>query len=306
MWLDCANDAERYLDHAMSDRLPDLEFAEFEAAVLVARQVAFEAAFEADAHRHTRGQFVGCTHGAVTVTTDVGSWVVPPGHAVWLPPDEPHGGRSYGPGLGWSLYVAPEACQGLPGAPRTVIVPPLLREAILRCATWDGGALTEPQARIAAVILDEIAGLPAQALDLPMPRDTRLLRIAQAVLSDPSIARDLPAWAAWAGGTARTVTRRFPRETGLSFTAWRQRARLLRGLELLADGRSVTTVALDLGYGSVSAFIALFRRTFGFTPTAYAQSGGAGGGSPHRLLIRAGRDGARIGPVGVNATDPPT
>jgi len=50
------------------------------------------------------------------------------------------------------------------------------------------------------------------------------------------------------------------------------RARLLRGLELLAEGQSVTTVALELGYCNISAFIALFKRTFGVTPTRYMRN----------------------------------
>lgn len=58
-------------------------------------------------------------------------------------------------------------------------------------------------------------------------------------------------------------------ETGYSLGAWRQRARLLRSVELLAEGHSVTTIALDLGYSNISAFIALFKRAFGLTPTQY-------------------------------------
>jgi len=76
-------------------------------------------------------------------------------------------------------------------------------------------------------------------------------------------------WAAWAGISERTLSRRFVLETGFTYTAWRQRARLMRALELLAEGEAVTTVALDLGYDSVSAFIALFKRTLGVTPSAY-------------------------------------
>ncbi|MGL1779435.1 helix-turn-helix domain-containing protein [Vibrio parahaemolyticus] len=37
----------------------------------------------------------------------------------------------------------------------------------------------------------------------------------------------------------------------------------------MAGGASVTSVALDLGYDSVSAFIALFKRLLGTTPAAY-------------------------------------
>ena len=38
---------------------------------------------------------------------------------------------------------------------------------------------------------------------------------------------------------------------------------------MLADGKAVTTIALDLGYDNVSAFIALFKRSFGVTPGHY-------------------------------------
>jgi AraC-like DNA-binding protein len=72
------------------------------------------------------------------------------------------------------------------------------------------------------------------------------------------------------GGMApRSLTRRFVTGTGFSFTAWRQRVRLLRALELLAAGKPVTAIALDLGYDNSSAFIALFRRVFGATPGQY-------------------------------------
>ena len=102
-----------------------------------------------------------------------------------------------------------------------------------------------------------------------MPSDERLLRIARALSNRPDDERRLDEWADWAGIAPRTLTRRFAEETGFSFTEWRQRVRLLRGLELLAAGKPVTTIALELGYDNVSAFIALFKRTFGVTPGKY-------------------------------------
>ncbi|MGE8488865.1 MAG: helix-turn-helix domain-containing protein, partial [Paraburkholderia nemoris] len=77
-------------------------------------------------------------------------------------------------------------------------------------------------------------------------------------------------WAAWAGVAPRTLSRRFVAETGLTFAQWRQQARLLRALELVADGLPVTTIALELGYDNVSAFIDMFRRVMGTTPGRYA------------------------------------
>ena len=41
---------------------------------------------------------------------------------------------------------------------------------------------------------------------------------------------------------------------------------MIHALRLLASGESVTSVALDVGYSSTSAFIAMFKRELGTTP----------------------------------------
>jgi len=220
-------------------------------------------------HRHARGQLLGAAQGLLAVDAGSSRWVVPATHAVWIPPDVAHGLRSHGPFAGWSVYVAPSACSALPAEPCVLAVSALLREAVARVAAWPHGVRGAQCERLAAVVLDEIHALPRAALGLPMPRDARLLRIAQALSRQPGDGRRMQEWAGWAGIAPRTLTRRFEAETGFTFTAWRQRVRLLKALELMAAGRPVTTVALDLGYGNVSAFIALFRRTFGVTPGRY-------------------------------------
>lgn len=240
-----------------------------EGATVAAFAVELRAEFSFPAHQHPRGQMIGCSRGVVTILTELGAWVVPAGHAIWLPPRHKHGGQSFGPGIGWSLYITPDVCRSLPDQPRTVLVPSLLREAVLRAASWDDDRMDAGRQRIADLIVDEISRLPPEGLGLPMPRDPRLQRIARAVLEHPEKGRTIDEWANWAGSTPRTLSRRFPRETGLSFTDWQRRARLMRSLEMLAEGHAVTTIALDLGYGSVSGFIALFRRTFGVTPAAH-------------------------------------
>jgi len=46
-------------------------------------------------------------------------------------------------------------------------------------------------------------------------------------------------------------------------------ARVLEAMGRLGSGAPVTQVALDLGYDSVSAFSAMFRRAAGASPSAY-------------------------------------
>ncbi|HEY9027601.1 MAG TPA: helix-turn-helix transcriptional regulator [Burkholderiaceae bacterium] len=220
-------------------------------------------------HRHPEGQLFGATRGVLTVGTDAGLWVVPASHAVWVPPHQRHSLRSHGPFDGCSVYIAESACAGLPGAPCAIRCGGLLREAIARAASWDARAHDAPRRRIADVILDEIRAAQTEAPGLPLPVDARLMKIARALLADLSDARGLEHWAAQGAVSVRTLSRRFVAETGLTFADWRQRARLMRAIELLAAGTPVTTVALSLGYDNVSAFIAMFRRAHGVTPARW-------------------------------------
>ena len=59
----------------------------------------------------------------------------------------------------------------------------------------------------------------------------------------------------------------------MTFGRWRQQVRLLHALRRLAEGASVTTAALDVGYDSTSAFIAMFKRNLGTTPGGYFRGG---------------------------------
>lgn len=220
-------------------------------------------------HRHAEGQLFGATRGVLTVGTDAGLWVVPASHAVWVPPHHRHSLRSHGPFDGSSVYVAEAACATLPADACAIRCTGLLREAIARAATWRDRALDTPRQRVADVILDELRAAPPEPPGLPLPSDARLMRIARALLDDLADARGLDDWARYGALSARTLSRRFVAETGFTFADWRQRARLLRAVELLAAGSSVTATALTLGYDNVSAFIAMFRRVHGTTPARF-------------------------------------
>lgn len=220
-------------------------------------------------HRHPEGQLLGSQKGLLSIGTEAGVWVAPAIHAVWLPPHHLHWARSHGPMDAWTVYIAEDACQSLPRSPRAILTSGLLREAVLRAATWSAGPRNEADERVAGVIIDEIGGSPVEPFGLPLPRDPRIARVAQALVSDPADSRGIGEWAALAAVSERTLSRRFVEETGFDFTSWRQRARLLRSLEMLASGQSVTTIALDLGYATASTFIALFRRVFGESPASY-------------------------------------
>lgn len=252
---------------------PDLVISQA-GPFLAAAELTQKEARETASHSHARGQLMGALSGLVSVGVEAQQWVVPAIHAIWIPPHCVHSVRSYGPFSGWSVFIAQARCASLPREPRAIRTTPLLREAVRRAATWPGAVLDAAQTRIAEVILDELAASKAESLGLPRPADARLVRIAEALASDLADHRRLEEWAVWAGLSARTLSRRFVAETGLTFAQWRQQARLMRALERVADGVPVTTIALELGYENVSAFIDMFRRATGTTPGRYLSEGG--------------------------------
>jgi AraC-like DNA-binding protein len=120
------------------------------------------------------------------------------------------------------------------------------------------------------LVEDEVKTAMERAEDSPLvlalPADAQALTLAQSVLEEPSVNDSVDRLAKKHGLARRTLERRFRDETGMSFGMWRQKARLLDSIRLLAEGKSVTDAALDCGYSSVSAFIAAFKSTFGYTP----------------------------------------
>jgi AraC-like DNA-binding protein len=78
-----------------------------------------------------------------------------------------------------------------------------------------------------------------------------------------------------AGASKRTIERLFQQETRMSLGKWRQQLRLLRSLQLLAAGEKISHAALEAGYNSPSAFIAMFRKALGTTPRRYFEDGEA-------------------------------
>jgi AraC-like DNA-binding protein len=121
------------------------------------------------------------------------------------------------------------------------------------------------------VLKDEIAVAERDDLHLPVPRDERLRMLTQLLAQNPADARSLDQWASVINVAPRTLVRKFRVETGMSFVAWRQRARVIQAIKLLNAGESVTDVALSVGYDSLSAFISVFKQITGVSPAQYIQ-----------------------------------
>ena len=258
---------------------------------LVAVRVRNDAPLDGADHRLPRGVLFQLTEGLVAVETARGRVISGPRTIGWMPPHMAHTVQSFGPIAGVGVFLAERHCAALPAEPAQFAASPLAALLMQRALDWPlDAALSVPQRRQLAVLLDELRQGATAPLQLPWPKDERLLAVARALLANPASGRRLDQWARHAGISTRTLSRRFVDETGMSFGQWRQWARLTQALEWLATGQAVKHVALSLGYDSVSAFIKAFRVALGTTPAAYFGGARRAARTPAALAAEAQSD----------------
>jgi AraC-like DNA-binding protein/quercetin dioxygenase-like cupin family protein len=237
---------------------------------LVARALSatYSSGYVLHPHTHASHQLLFASSGAMTVTGDRTSWMIPPGRAVLIPAGTSHAIRMWGDVAMRSLYFpagAPDPFHA--GSCRVISVSPLMRELILRIAELAALDSRVPaEAHVMSVLVDEIEQAQVEPLLLPLPADARALKVADCVLQSPADGATTADLARRCGLSTRTLERLFRAETGMPFGLWRQKAKLLESVRVLVERGSVTDAALESGYSSVSAYIAAFKQTFGYTP----------------------------------------
>ncbi|GAB3630223.1 AraC family transcriptional regulator [Pandoraea terrae] len=231
-------------------------------------------------HAHCWNQVVYAISGVLTVTAEGSSFVISPEQAAWLPTGLRHRVGSLLGAEFRSLWIAEDAGDGLPAANPTVFgVSPLLKALIIEAAEIEGEEDRDGYAgRITHLILDQLRRARPLPAALPWPRGGALAALCEALYADPADPRGPEEWGLMLGMSARTLARRFVAETGMSLRSWRRRMRLFRAIELLGGGLGVTRTAMELGYGSTSAFVYAFRLEMGCSPQTYMRGRREDGG----------------------------
>lgn len=224
-----------------------------------------------DWHDHADHQLICPRRGVLRVSTPMGTWVVPPHRAVWIPACVAHAHRAHGPtdmrALVFDRSVNPLRLD----RPTVLAVTPLLREVI--ASLTDDAELTGGQRRnLERVALDQLRRVEELPLCLPSPTDPRLRDVTEILRDDPADSRTLAELGAVVGAAERTLSRLFRSQTGMTFPQWRAQLRLHHSLVLLATGASVTAAAGACGYSGPSAFIQAFRNAFGTTPGEHGRA----------------------------------
>jgi AraC-like DNA-binding protein len=229
------------------------------------RATTYEAGTHILPHAHTGHQIVHAIAGVMRVFAQDASWVLPPGRGLWVPARVPHEIRCLNRIEMRTVYLDGGTRLDRPSV-QVIGISPLMREILVRLAEGS----TERQApHLEALLLDEITTMTAEPFRLPVPRDERVARLVGQLRDSPTDRTSLSQWARQLGLSQRNLIRTIRAETGMSFRELRRQARIMAALELLALGQSVTSVALDVGFESPSAFSHAFRTVIGATPRQY-------------------------------------
>jgi len=221
-------------------------------------------------HVHPEDQLVYASHGVMTIRTDAGTWVVPPQRAVWIPSPTVHSVCMSGAVSMRTIYLRARLVRRLPRNCCVVNVTPLLQQLILHlCTIQKLNRKSRLQAHLIDVLIDQLDAVQTVPLQLPAPSDPRAVRVADALRENSDGQRSIAAICRRAGASRRTIERIFYQETRLSLGRWQQQLRLLRSLELLAAGNKIEHAAIEAGYSTASAFIAMFKKALGTTPRRY-------------------------------------
>lgn len=227
-------------------------------------------------HVHEDAQLTFTASGMAQIHTAAGRWLVPPQLAAWVPAGVPHRVEVLSEAELWVVHWRPSALRAwapptLPPRAFALRVTPLLRSLLSTAFATEisPGGDPEKNELVVRLMLHELTETIDAPTFLPLPTSLVGQRLAELALGDHRNQLDVNELASRAATSVRTVSRLFPAETGLTFKAWRQRARIVRAMDLLARGAPIARVSAEAGFASTAAFSCAFRQVTAMTPTAF-------------------------------------
>ena len=202
-------------------------------------------------HSHPWAQVAFSFGGVTRLTAANASFTVPPSRALWIPAGVEHAVTVLSEADIHTLYLYQPAGRCGPGALpaaeraawrqcRVLEVSELLRALVLQLDTRPDGVVPldaaerAREARLAALVHDELRRAAPVPLGVAMPGDRRLRALCEAVLEQPALHTSLHAWSQDIGASPRPSRGCFRRSwaraspLGASRRCWRARCSLRR------------------------------------------------------------------------------
>lgn len=214
------------------------------------------------------GELNFALHGIISLEAEKVHYISPPQYAIWLPPHTTHSAISQTSTLYITLVVAQAFCQQLPKTVKLIDINPILlsivQDFLKRGITQP---TTEADQRLARVIIDQIQQATCYDRFLPWSQHPKLEPILKQIQHQPASLITIQQCADMVDLSERHLLRLSQQELNMSLNDWRSRAKLLIAIDMLGQQHSVNQIASYLGYHSASAFINMFQRMTGKTPS---------------------------------------
>lgn len=225
-----------------------------------------------EAHSHDDHELLSAISQSITVVTPDAVYIAPRGTSIWIPAGVVHEVTAAPGNSMRCTWFEPDAGAMLTSRVVVTTVPPLLDRVLAELVRY-----TDParRARAEAFALDLLADSRETEVGLPTPTSPWLRAVADALIADPADRRTVDAWAAHSSVSVRTLMRQFAAETGMTFSRWRAELRLQLAMSMLANGTEVGRTARAVGFESLAAFSAAFRRRAGVSPRTFARTHGS-------------------------------
>lgn len=211
--------------------------------------------------------------GLFLLETELASWRLPPSRIAWVPAGTMVRATTIRQVRGTSVFFRPDFVHDVPSVLRVFSASPVVREMIKHARRWtvESQESDEGRERFFLTLLDLCRVQMKADGQLSLPKAvsedlTKVLDYTRAHLAEALQVEDVARIAAM---SPRTLMRRLNAEVHMTWGQYLQRARMLRAMEHLARGMTVTEAALEVGYSSIPAFSTAFRKLTELTPTEY-------------------------------------
>lgn len=227
-------------------------------------------------HQHETGQLVFAISGVMLIEAGQSWWTVPPQRALWVPPRQPHSIQMLSNTEMRAVYFASPLMEQATGIAQrndvhVVVASPLIRELVL--GLFDEQRCQDMRHLMAQLLLHALRETECLPTDLPMPTDLKLRKALTTLMTNNDWMLPLNDVAARVAMSERVFTRRFTADVGISFRAWRQRARIIASLDLLALNHSTKAIAQKAGFATSAAYASAFRKLLKCTPSRFRDIG---------------------------------
>jgi AraC-like DNA-binding protein len=228
-------------------------------------------------HKHNKGQLTYVEGGVAFLYTRDKTYFLPARHFVWVPAGVEHYFiHRYPANYVRNIYFfSAPSDKDDPFYNKTGIYPVnnLLLEMILHTAHWDGNILPGDKHFTFLKAMKEM--LPETSKDplpinLPTTDHPRLRPVLSYIQENLGENLTLESVGLQFNLSERTLTRLFRNNMDISFFQYLKLARMIKALGyLLETKKSVSEIAWDTGYNSVSAFSNTFYKLIGKRPTEF-------------------------------------